>query len=328
MTSRPKTARHTAFGVEGESACRFIRPTMAYRRGKRGRVPIRVDSRGPIIGWACVVRVCGVALPLLLPGPASARDWPSVFRGVVVADSPLGVRVLSVEDGSQASLIDLRPEDIIVQIDGREVRSIDDFATISAALKGRSATATILIFRNGTPQEITLHLYSVPVLQTWGVAFIPEHDIRFAQAQAGVEYWLRLGKGYEEAGRPAEALEAYLNSLHNMPTDTTAAFLVERLSLQLASRLLREGALPKAVDVLQQAVLIMERLFSRSLTEAQLQLIRKELAETLQALRHAIAASPQSTSGRIRRRLASTRHRGSGMLEKPEKELVEPLSSH
>jgi len=70
---------------------------------------------------------------------AMAGQRPSLFRGVVVADSPLGVRVVSVEDASQASQADLRPEDIIIRVDGADVGSIDAFAMFSEALKGRAA---------------------------------------------------------------------------------------------------------------------------------------------------------------------------------------------
>ena len=87
-----------------------------------------------------------------------AAQLPSLFRGVVVADSPLGVRVVSVEEGSQASLADLRPEDIIVRVEAREVHSIDEFAALSATLKGHAASATVLVFRNGAPRELTLRL--------------------------------------------------------------------------------------------------------------------------------------------------------------------------
>jgi len=64
---------------------------------------------------------------------------------VVVADSGLGVRVVSVEEGSQPHQADLRAEDVIVQVDGREVHSIDEFAILSRAMKGRATRATVRV---------------------------------------------------------------------------------------------------------------------------------------------------------------------------------------
>ena len=51
----------------------------------------------------------------LVPGPgslvllAAEGQLPSLFRGVVVAEGPVGVRVVRVEETSQAYLADLRP---------------------------------------------------------------------------------------------------------------------------------------------------------------------------------------------------------------------------
>ena len=214
-----------------------------------------------------------------------AAQLPSLFRGIVVADSPLGVRVVSVEETSQAYLADLRPEDIIVRIRGADIHSIDEFAVISNALKGHEVSTALLIFRGGSPREIILHLYSYPVLKQWGVAFIPEHDVRFAEAQTGLEYWVRLGRGFEDAGKSAEALNAYLNGLHNVPTDMATAFKVSGLFAAVSRQRLAEGSLEDGIANLRNGVLILERLFNEPLSDEQLQAVRSQLRDTLEALR-------------------------------------------
>ena len=239
---------------------------------------------------------------------ALAGQRPSLFRGVVVADSPLGVRVVSVEEASQASLADLRPEDIIIRVDGAEVGSIDAFATLSAALKGRAVSATVLVFRNGTRRELVLHLYSYPILRAWGVAFIPDHDLRFAEAQTALAYWVRLGRGFEDAGKSAEALDAYLNGLHNAPTDTATALTVSGLLSQVSRQRLAGGALADGIASLDQALMILERLFEHPLTDEQLHAVRRQLQETLQALReiHLPARQPSSRLRTFRMGLRAT----------------------
>ena len=214
-----------------------------------------------------------------------AAQLPSLFRGVVVADSELGVRVVSVEEASQAALADLRPEDIIVRVESSEVHSIDEFAALSAALKGRATSATVVVFRNGTPRELTLHLYSYPVLNTWGLQFVPEHDVRFAQPQIGLEYWARLGRGFEEAGKPAEALGAYLNALHNAPQDVPTALKAGELFFALSRQRLAEGNLADGIAQMAQSLTVLEKLFDYPLTDDQLQTVRRELQETLRVLR-------------------------------------------
>ena len=217
--------------------------------------------------------------------PLPAVELPSLFRGVVVSDSQIGVRVVSVDEASQARRADLRPEDIIVQIHGEEIHTIDEFAAVSLALKSRTPSTTILIFRNGKPLELTLHLYSYPVFEAWGVEFIPNDDVRFAQPEAGRDYWNRLGRAYADVGRPADALDAYLNALHNVPDDVPAATQVARLYWELGQQHVQAHRTREGLQAFEQALAMMQRLIDRPLTEEQLQVLRTQLQQTIQALR-------------------------------------------
>jgi len=233
------------------------------------------------------IGVLGLSFSLLPPHSSDlmAKSLPSLFRGVVVADDPSGVRVVSVEAGSQAALGDLRPEDVLVQVNGTPVRTIDEFAERSRLLKGTTAHVEVLVLRNGQPQALALHLYSYPLLRAWGIEFVPDHDLRFAQPHIGLAYWSRLGRGFEDAGKPAEALNAYLNGLHNAPDDVAAALKVSELSLRVSQQQLQQEAMLDGISSLRQALVVMEKLFDHSLTEEQLQTIKRELESTLQMLR-------------------------------------------
>ncbi|MBI4003519.1 MAG: PDZ domain-containing protein [Candidatus Omnitrophica bacterium] len=215
-----------------------------------------------------------------------------MFRGVTVADSTVGVRVVSVEETSQAFQADLRPEDVIVSVDGQQVDSIDEFATVSTALKGRAVLASVLVFRRGTPREIRVHLYSYPILRRWSLEFIPEHDVRFAEPRTGLEYWRRMGRGFEEAGKPAEALNAYLNGLHNVPDDSATALRVAELSASQGQEHLRTRRLAEGLAALRQAVVVFEKLFDYPMTDDELQRVKRQLEGTLDAIRAAKTMGP------------------------------------
>jgi hypothetical protein len=211
---------------------------------------------------------------------------------VVVAEAPIGVRVVSLEEASQAALADLRPNDVIVRVEAEEVRSLEQFARISRRLKGRAAATQLLVFRQGLPRELSLHLYSYPLLREWGLEFVPDHDLRFAEARLARDYWARLSRGFAEAGKPDEALHASLNALHADTGDAGTALTAAVLSFRIAQEALRAPAspagrreLPRAIVALQRALTLMERLVERSLGDAQYQGLRDQLAETLRALR-------------------------------------------
>ena len=222
--------------------------------------------------------------------PVFAAQAPSLFRGVVVADSEAGVRVVSVEENSQAYLADLRPEDVIVRVRDTEVHTIDEFATLSNALKGQASLATVLVFRNGEPRELTLHLYSYPVLRTWGLEFIPQHDVRFAEPRTGLMYWSRLGRGFEEAGKPAEALDTYLNALHNVPDDVPTALRVSELLVRMSHERLSSGDLAEGTAQLNRALKVMTGLFAQPLSTEQLEAVKRELTDALRSLKEASTA--------------------------------------
>lgn len=235
-----------------------------------------------------------VACYLSLTEPCAAK-LPSVFRGVVVADSPLGVRVVSVEESSQASLADLRPEDIIVRVQGRDIRSIDEFAMLSNTLKGTTVTATLVVFRNGTPRELTLQLYSYPLAREWGLEIIPDYELRFAQPQTGLDYWQRLGRGFENAGKPPKALQAYLNGLHHVPADVPTALKASELFARVSQQHLKNGDLARGIASLRQALLVMEHLFDFPLQDEQLQTLKTQLQDTLHAL-HAVSKKSHAST--------------------------------
>ena len=224
---------------------------------------------------------------LLLTSTLLSAQLPSLFRGVVVADSSLGVRVVSIEESSQAAQADLRPEDIIVRVEDQEIRSIDAFATISSALKGRSQSTAVVVFRNGTPRELNLHLYSYPILRAWGIEFVPEHDVRFAQPATGRAHWSRMGRGFEDARNDPEALGAYLNALHNVPDDVPAAMKAVELSCRIGQRQFAQGQLQGGLSSLGRAVTMMQQLFNYPLDDAQLMRLRDQLRATLDALKRA-----------------------------------------
>jgi len=227
---------------------------------------------------------------LLLASPLSAvtaAQLPSLFRGIVVADAEPGVRVVSVEESSQAYEADLRPDDIVLRVQETEIRSIDEFALLSNTLKGRAAPTKLLVFRNGLPRELVLHLYSYPILQAWAIEVVPDHDLRFAQPHTGRDYWMRMGRGFEGAGKDPEALNAYLNALHQMATDRDAAGKAAELFLRVGERRLRDGALHEGLSSLRQALVILEKLFDEPLSDDRLRAVKEQLDRAVAALRDA-----------------------------------------
>lgn len=237
----------------------------------------------------------------------TAAALPSLFRGIVVANSELGVRVVRVEEESQAALADLRPEDIIVQVNDTALKTIDEFAEASQALKRRATKATVMVLRNGQPRELLLHLYSYPVLRAWGLQFVPDYDLRFVDPSAALVYWLRMARGFEGAGQLDQALNATLNALHHRPEDVDLAVH----AAELLSRIARGSLVPRdslrsqadtdraaGMAAMQQATLVMERLFEHPLEAGQLKAIKSQLEATVATLKQRAATTGTPAAAR------------------------------
>lgn len=227
-----------------------------------------------------------VPCPLfLVPVPSEAAQLPSVFRGVIVADSQAGVRVVQIEDTAQAARLDLRPEDIIMLVNDRRVRTIDEFAVVSQLLKGQAAQASVIILRNGQPYELTLHVYSLPLLREWGIRFVPDFDLRFVEPAAGMAYWRNLARGFEVAGKTDDAIVSYLNALHHDPAQSDIAMRLTELWLAQTQQQLAKQQTNEALASLNQAVTTLQRLFEEPRNLDELERIKRQLEQTLRALK-------------------------------------------
>jgi S1-C subfamily serine protease len=133
------------------------------------------DGHGRVVGINTAV--AGIGLGLAVPiNDATRRIVATLMRdgrvrrawlGVAVGARPLpprlvgrlgrgdAVEVIEVVEGSPAALAGIRPEDLIVELDGEPVRSADDVQRLMTAERiGRALPA--LVVRGGDLRRITL----------------------------------------------------------------------------------------------------------------------------------------------------------------------------
>ncbi len=133
------------------------------------------DGRGRVVGINTAV--AGVGLGLAVPINEATRRivgalmtegrFRRAFLGVVGGSRPLppklanelgrktAVEVVEVAEGSPAAHAGLRPEDLIVALDGAVIESVDDLQRLMVGeLIGSTSTATV--FRNGETLQLPL----------------------------------------------------------------------------------------------------------------------------------------------------------------------------
>ncbi len=106
----------------------------------------------------------------------------SPFSGLVVSQGEStsgGAKVVEIYPGSPAEKAGLSVGDIILEIDGQKVKTLEEFVNISKAMKEKSTEAKLLLIRKGRLQNALLFTYSENVFKEWKekVAPPPESDI-------------------------------------------------------------------------------------------------------------------------------------------------------
>jgi S1-C subfamily serine protease len=133
------------------------------------------DGRGRVVGINTAV--AGIGLGLAVPIDETTRKivgalmsegrFRRAYIGIVGGSRPLpprlaaqlgretGVEIVEVAEGSPAALAGLRPEDLIVALDGAVVEGVDDLQRLMVGeLIGSAATATVI--RNGEELQLAV----------------------------------------------------------------------------------------------------------------------------------------------------------------------------
>ena len=159
------------------SATRFVENVIqtdaALNPGNSGGA--LADGRGHVIGVNTAV--AGIGLGLAVPVNAATREivgalmrdgrFRRAYLGVAIGSRPLpprvatelgrasAVEVVEVVAGGPAGLAGLRPEDLIVGVDGEPVRSVEDLQRLMAGELIGSAV-TLAVVRDGRALELPL----------------------------------------------------------------------------------------------------------------------------------------------------------------------------
>ncbi len=157
----------------------------------------------PVLSFACI---CLYALPAYALTP---------FSGLEVANSKTtpGARVFGVNPESPASRAGVQPGDIIVSIEGQDVKSLEDFVNISKAAKGKEK-ATVSLDRQGKLYNVVLNIKLTGHGQ-------PGQDNK-KQVQPGAKH--------NKGGRlGVEAMDAtpQLKHIFKLPQDSKGALVVD-----------------------------------------------------------------------------------------------------
>jgi membrane-associated protease RseP (regulator of RpoE activity) len=213
----------------------------------------------------------------------------SLFSGLVVSQGEQGVKVVEVSPGYPVERAGLRVGDLILEIDGKKIKTLDEFVALSKSSGDKVTETSLLVIRKGKLQNISLIAYSDAVFKEWKekVPIPPEKNIvgislfqyYLEKGRAKLEE-ARIGGSFEnQLSKNEEAIKYLFYALHYSPITVEVVILVADTYVNMARLCLESGQTAVAVEDYGKAAGLYEKCSKRHITEKEMELILTRLQE-------------------------------------------------
>lgn len=240
----------------------------------------------------------GVTPPLLLLLTAcclivSSDVYASgLFSGLVVSQGDSasgGVKVVEIYPGCPAERAGIIAGDLIIEIDGQKIKTLDEFVKTSKARKDKDIEASLLLIRKGKLQNLRVITYSEIIFKEWREKVPPPPQSSIGGLSL-FQYYMEKGKaklGENKVGgafetrlaRDEEAIRYLFYALHYNPTEVGVAILIADTHMDMARLYLENGRTPLAVENYGKAANLYEKCSRKHVAEKELELILAHLQE-------------------------------------------------
>ena len=182
----------------------------------------------------------------------------SIFSGMVFSEKKEGLKIVEVQTKSPGFDAGLIKGDIVLEIEGKKIKSLPDYVKISREIRNKKVEASLVILRKDVEYDVTIRIYSVPIYQYWKEKVAKPITLPRGLTKTPYIYW--VGKGYRALtentkNRPVDvkiinynkALEYLLNALHYRPKSIDTALQVANAYRKLGSLYVEKGMTKEGV---------------------------------------------------------------------------------
>jgi tetratricopeptide (TPR) repeat protein len=178
---------------------------------------------------------------------------------MIFSEKKEGLKIVEVQSGSPGFDAGLKNGDIVLEIEGKKIKSLSDYVKISREVKSKKVEASLVILRKDVEYDVIIQIYSIPIYQYWKVKVAKPIKLPRGLTKTPYIYW--VGKGYRalkkhQNDKPVDvrianynnALEYLLNALHYRPESIDTA-------LQIASAYRKRGNLYIEKGIVKEGVI-------------------------------------------------------------------------
>jgi membrane-associated protease RseP (regulator of RpoE activity) len=185
----------------------------------------------------------------IFTSPAFAQ---SIFSGLILSEKKDGLKVVDAQKGSPGFDAGLKVGDIILEIDGKKIESLDDYIKISKKVKGKRVETTLTVLRKGVLYEAVIRIYSIPVYQHWNQKITKPKELPRGLTNSPYEYWIGKGNRTLKISKITASFESKVKTyneainylyygLHYQPESIDTALQIAKAHHELGSLYLNNG---------------------------------------------------------------------------------------
>jgi membrane-associated protease RseP (regulator of RpoE activity) len=224
--------------------------------------------------------------------PAFAQ---SIFSGLILSEKKDGLKIVDVQKRSPCFDAGLRVSDIILEIDGKKIESLNDYIRISRELRGKRVEATLTVLRKGVLYEAVIRIYSIPVYQHWNQKVTKPKELPRGLTNSPYEYWVGKGnRALKKSERTApfkskaetynEAINYLYYGLHYQPESIDTALQIAKSYHELGSLYLNKGNIKDGMKNYKNSIKLYTNCLKKTQKEDYLKLILENLQEIEEGL--------------------------------------------
>ncbi|MHC4182794.1 MAG: PDZ domain-containing protein [Planctomycetota bacterium] len=176
----------------------------------------------------------------------------SIFSGLILSEKKDGLKVVDTQKGSPGFDAGLKIGDMILEIDGKKIESLDDYIKISKEAKDKKVEAALTVLRKGILYEAVIRIYSIPVHQHWNQKVTKPKELPRGLTNSPYEHWIGKGNRTLKISKITasfkskvktynEAINYLYYGLHYQPESIDTALQIAKAHHELGSLYLNNG---------------------------------------------------------------------------------------
>jgi membrane-associated protease RseP (regulator of RpoE activity) len=194
---------------------------------------------------------------------------------MIFSEKKEGLKIVDVQTGSPGFDAGLIKGDIVLEIEGKKIKSLPDYVKISREMKNKKVEASLVILRKDVEYDVTLMVYSVPIYQNWKEKVAKPVKLPRGLTKTPYIYW--VGKGYRALKKRMvnnsvdvkianynKALEYLLSALHYRPDSIDTALQVASAYHKLGSLYAEKKTTKESVIYYRKSIKFFDGCYKKS----------------------------------------------------------------